>query len=440
MGTVYKVRLARINKILALKRLAPQPALVSLLGFQEIKRLFIAEARTMGGVRHPNIAAVWDFQDDLDHTFFTMEFYCRNLGDLIGETYDLEAPSRLIDLDLAIEVTRQTLKGLSRLHYAGIVHRDIKPFNLLLTDEGQVKIADFGLSKLRGETFRGSRRLHVGSPYYAAPEQERDPDSVGPAADLYSVGVMLFRMITGKLPLSGRAGLTAYEPLLSQDWDRFMDRSVTDRPERRFGSARDMLTALEVLEADWKEKSQNICRLDQEAWKKQLVAGMGGQPVIQSGLRRQGRKVSPRQAAATFGLDELGRPRRYYRHQFDKRTPDMITDRATALTWQAEGSEFPMTWPEGLEYIHHLNMVSWGGHDDWRLPTVDELLSLFNPPSRVGGSCLDPLFSHDRKVFWSLDQRSAVAAWYVSIDLGYVGWQDHSCQFHVRAVSSEGAS
>src|SRR5690606_24166305 len=77
---------------------------------------------------------------------------------------------------------------------------DIKPFNLLLTPQDSIKICDFGLSRLRGESFRGPSNLNVGSPYYAAPEQEKDPDTAGPMADLYPLGIMLYRMLTGRLP------------------------------------------------------------------------------------------------------------------------------------------------------------------------------------------------------------------------------------------------
>ena len=96
MGAVYKVLRPELGKIMALKLLDPQPALVSLLGLDEIRRRFLAEARTMGGLRHRNIAQVWDLETGPDSTYFVMEYYCRNLGAQIGENYDLEAPSRTL--------------------------------------------------------------------------------------------------------------------------------------------------------------------------------------------------------------------------------------------------------------------------------------------------------------------------------------------------------
>jgi serine/threonine-protein kinase len=104
----------------------------------------------MAGLRHPNIVAIWDFHESEDLTFLVMEYFCNNLGVIIGETYRVEEPSRIVSVDKAIHYTRQTLEGLSRLHQAGIIHRDVKPYNILVTDEDTAKITDFGLSKRAG--------------------------------------------------------------------------------------------------------------------------------------------------------------------------------------------------------------------------------------------------------------------------------------------------
>ena len=154
----------------------------------------------MAGLNHPNIVSIHDYDQDRGKRFYVMDFYANNLGTMMGESYTVESPSRPIPVDRAIGYTRQYLEGIRCLHDAGIVHRDIKPFNLLVTPRDTVKICDFGLSKLRGETDAGPGNLKVGSPYYAAPEQERDPNSVDERADLYPVGVMLYRMLTGRLP------------------------------------------------------------------------------------------------------------------------------------------------------------------------------------------------------------------------------------------------
>lgn len=143
---------------------------------------------------HENIADIRDFDsDEQGNPFYIMEYYCNNLGVMIGEHYRVEETSRILDPEKIFLYGSEILDGLGCLHHAGIVHRDIKPYNILITDQDTPKICDFGLSRVRGETFPSAHVLNVGSPYYAAPEQIADPESADQRADLYSVGVMLFR-------------------------------------------------------------------------------------------------------------------------------------------------------------------------------------------------------------------------------------------------------
>lgn len=425
MGAVYKVRLPVIGKVLALKLLSPGTALLALLGRDEIRKRFLAEAITMGRLRHPNIAAICDFEESPE-TYLVMEYYCQNLGSVIGETYDLEAPSRRLPIDRAIHYTRQTLTGLHRLHRAGIVHRDIKPFNLLLTDEDVVKITDFGLSRLRGETFGGPGHLHVGSPYYTAPEQERDPDRAGPEADLYSVGVMFYRFLTGMLPLDGLKSFPGED--LDGAGNDFIRKAMSPAVESRYQAAEEMLADLDELERNRRERQALICRLETQP------PPVLPKPERVPDLRRRGIKVTPARAPDLFGLDPLWRPREYRVHDFLDGENGTVIDRATGLTWQTAGSDFRLNWSEAHHYIDRLNEEKWVGFGDWRLPTIDELISVLSPAPLDGDYCLDPIFDRTRIDIWSADHRSALAAWYVNAELGFVGRQDKTCYFWVRAV------
>jgi len=116
---------------------------------------------------------------------------------------------------------------------------------------------------------------------------------------------------------------------------------------------------------------------------------------------------------------------------------DTVTDRTTGLIWQQDDTDHPMTWHEARDWIKRLNRKGFGGRADWRLPTVSELMSLLTEVPRAGDLCIEPVFDHHGRWLWSSDRRSFVAAWYVSVEMGYISWQDFSCYYYVRAVASQ---
>jgi serine/threonine protein kinase len=434
MGSVYKVRLPELGKILALKLLAPRTELVAFLGSEEIHRRFINEARTMGRIRHPNIADVFDLHDDQDATFFIMDYHCRNLGSLIGETYDLEAPTRILPATKAVRFSIQTLQGLARLHHAGIIHRDIKPYNLLLTDDDVVKLTDFGLSLLRGEASVGSYRLHIGSPYYTAPEQENDPDSTGPAADLYSVGVTLYRLLYGRLPQVQDLESSSHFPTVSQHWKAFFIKALAINPDKRYGTSSEMINDLIRLADHDVALNQAACPLN-PARPLDSLSGFG-KAAAGHIPRVRPIKVSPRQAAKEFGLDNLGRPLTYQALNFETFARDMVQDNNTGLVWRTCGSEFAVTWEEANNYVTTLNLERTNGFSDWRLPTVDEAITILTPFVKAGIPCTDARLNPGEQAIWTADRRSAVASWYVYPDMGFIAWQDNTCACHARVVRS----
>lgn len=431
MGAVYKVAMPVTGKILALKLLAPSPFLASLVGRAEIERRFTAEATALAGLNHPNVAAVWDFGRAGRRPYFLMEYYCRDLGQVIGETAEVEAPTRRLPLPRALSYALQTLEGLARLHHAGIVHRDIKPFNLLLTDEDQVKITDFGLSRVRGEALARSPGLKVGSPYYAAPEQEDDPDRAGPRADLYSVGVALYRMLTGVLPvwpLQGERLPSALSRDLEGGWDDFFLRALALRPEARHQDAREMAAELTALQETWKTRLERACRLEEENPPRPC-------PVRPDQIRARmaPAKVFGKNAREALGLDELWRPSCYALQRLVPGT-DTVLDEASGLEWQRGGSLYRVTWHEAHEYLTDLNVAGFAGAGDWRLPTVEELASILTPPPEFTGHCLSKVFDDGLRLLWSADRRAFTQAWFADTELGAFAWADMTCRRHVRAV------
>ncbi len=432
MSSVYKVSMPVTGKIVALKLLAPSETLVDVLGEEELRRIFTTEAVTMAGLRHPYIADIRDFdEDESGRLFYVMEYYCKNLGGMIGEHFRVEERSRIIDPDKAIYYCEQILDGLSCLHQAGVIHRDIKPYNILITDHDTVKICDFGLSKLHGEQIARPGNIHVGSPYYAAPEQEVDPEHVDGRADLYSVGVMFYRMLTGELPGSKKKASRINE-LLDSTWDLFLNRAKAVQQEDRFPDAGTMLDSLADLKDHWEKSKEKTCSF----LGLETSSNEKNKPVAKIALRKRPLKTSPGQGRKRFRLDTLWRPEHYIVNDFIEDRNNTVIDKACGLIWQQSGSDYPLNWKKAHDYIQMLNARKEAGRTTWRLPTMDELMSLLTEVKILEEYCIAPIFDRNKKWLWSVDKRSFMAAWYVSIDLGFVGWQDLTCYNYVRAVCS----
>lgn len=502
MGTVYKVRQPHTGRIAALKLLKPADIMLDLVGMDVLRERFLHEAMVMASCDHPNIAAVWDVDMAGSLPFFVMEYYCLNLGLLMGESYRVEAPTRRLPFERAVHYARQTLCALERMHHAGVIHRDVKPYNIMLTGDDTVKLIDFGLSRLRGELGRSPRGIKVGSPYYAPPEQENAPDEVDARADLYPVGVMLFRLLTGILPTSEEQMIDGRIPrasALSEDldpaWDAFFDKAMSPVPHDRFAGASAMRTTLDTLEHSWRQRVEATCALLPET---EALPGASARPeaeaihgaavrperadalevitrpqaealrgadtppdalerlqpaglaapasapapctVVSHGLAETPRfwpvKVGVREARRVFQLDALWRPAMGRRDGLIACADGTVLHRHTGLQWEAGGGDYPLAWTEIAEHVAGRNSACFAGHDDWRLPTVAELLTLVDAPPVLEGHCVPSLFDDRMDPLWTADRKSYMAAWFVSASMGFVGWQDDTCRFGVRLVRS----
>jgi hypothetical protein len=238
MGAVYKARHRQLDRLVALKIL---PAEVS--GDPAFAERFTREARALARLSHPNIVAIYDFGQADGFCYFLMEF-------IDGATLrHLIADSRLASRE-ALAIVPQICDALQYAHDQGIVHRDIKPENILVEKSGRVKIADFGLAMLTGHEPE-SRRLTqprdvMGTPHYMAPEQIEHPRSVDHRADIYSLGVVFYELLTGELPL-GRFAAPSTKVQVDVRLDQVVLRALEKAPELRYQQASEVKNDIESV-------------------------------------------------------------------------------------------------------------------------------------------------------------------------------------------------
>ena len=187
MGTVYRARQLSVDRIVAVKLLKP-----NLARDRKFLERFKEEAKAAAKLNHPNIVQAIDAGEDKGYFYFAMEF-------VDGETmHRLMLREGLIDEKRAIKIGLDTAHALGHAHLHGIVHRDVKPGNIMLSNEGLTKLCDLGLAQLREEVESGGRGPAVGTPYYISPEQAQGHMDVDCRSDIYSLGATLYRALAGR--------------------------------------------------------------------------------------------------------------------------------------------------------------------------------------------------------------------------------------------------
>ena len=238
MGAVYRARQRGLDRLVAVKILPPQFS-----GDSAFAERFAREARTLARLNHPNIVDVYDLGQTGQLYYFLMEFVDGvNLRQML-QAHRLTPPE-------ALAIVPQICEALEYAHEEGIVHRDIKPENILLDHKGRVKIADFGVSKLLAqapEAVQLTQSNHVlGTLHYMAPEQFQNPLAVDHRADIYSLGVVFYEMLTGELPL-GRFCLPSQMAAVDARLDELVLRTLEKDPGRRYQHASDLRIAVEAF-------------------------------------------------------------------------------------------------------------------------------------------------------------------------------------------------
>jgi serine/threonine protein kinase len=237
MGAVYKARQTGLDRLVALKILPPDSSRDP--AFAE---RFTREARALAKLNHPNIVMVHDFGQAGDFYFFVMEF-------VDGVNLRQTLRSEKLRPKQALTIIPHICDALQYAHEEGVVHRDIKPENILLDKRGRVKIADFGLAKIVGHVtdyrLTGSHQI-MGTPLYMAPEQVEKPQAVDHRADIYSLGVVFYEMLTGQLPM-GHFPPPSQKASVDARLDQVVLRAMEHEPDRRYQQANEVKTDVEAI-------------------------------------------------------------------------------------------------------------------------------------------------------------------------------------------------
>lgn len=250
MANVYKALCHRLNRYDAVKIMRDETAANT-----ELRRRFRAESQAVAMLSHPNIVSVYDVSHNDDVEYIVME-----LIDGITLKQYLQKKS-VLDPSEVLDFTIQTAKALEHAHSKGIIHRDIKPQNIMLLKDGMIKVADFGIASLEN-TVEENNGETVGSVHYIAPEQARGeaPDA---RCDIYSLGIVMYEMLTGRLPYVGNSDVEVavkhmntdpvtprdIVPSIPEELERICLKAMNSNIDERYQTASEMLADLEQYKA-----------------------------------------------------------------------------------------------------------------------------------------------------------------------------------------------
>jgi len=190
MGVVYKVQDLKLDRLLALKFLPSQ-----LTPTEAETARFVQEAKAASAINHPNVCVIHDIQEHKSEQFIVMEY-------VDGVTLKTKIQSGDLDCHTAVDYAIQIAEALGAAHKKGVVHRDIKSENIMLNADNQIKVMDFGLAKLKGAMLQSKTTSTAGTLAYMTPEQI-EGKHIDARADIFSFGVVLYEMLTGRLPFKG---------------------------------------------------------------------------------------------------------------------------------------------------------------------------------------------------------------------------------------------
>ncbi|MFB0565689.1 MAG: protein kinase [Candidatus Aminicenantaceae bacterium] len=248
MGVVYKANDTKLKRTVALKFLPPE-----LIHIPDVKERFMREAQAAAALDHPNICTVYEFDEAEEKTFISMAY-------VEGQSLKKKIESGPLKLDEALKIATQIAEGLQEAHKKGVVHRDIKSANIMVTEKGQAKIMDFGLARATGRTLVTKEGMTMGTIAYMSPEQARG-EEVDFRTDIWSLGVVLYEIFGGQLPFKGEHDqavvysilnekpkpVTDLQPEIPKALEQIVGRALEKNPDKRYQQIEELLDDLRSI-------------------------------------------------------------------------------------------------------------------------------------------------------------------------------------------------
>ena len=342
MGVVYKAEDLKLHRFVALKFLHPE-----LTRDDEAKTRFIHEAQAAAALNHPHICTIHEIDEHDGQSFIAMEF-------VEGEGLKDRIQKGPLPIDDALTITIQIGEGLHEAHERGIIHRDIKPGNIMLTSRGQAKVLDFGLARLGTHTKITKTDTTLGTAAYMSPEQASGKE-VDRRTDIWSLGVVLYEMIVGERPFKGQyepavvysilhdepEPITARRSQVPMELERIVGKALVKDPSARYPHAEDMLVDLRTLRSRTQTHGLPETAKTRGKRNRMMIAGAAVVVVIALGLAiipRLFRPATPpqkprvtdnRKMLVVLPFENLGAPEDDY---FVNGTTDAITARLASVS------------------------------------------------------------------------------------------------------------
>ncbi len=294
MGAVYKARQNALDRLVAIKLLP-----LEISADHDFAERFKREARTMARLNHPNIVSVFDFGTTTEgHLYFVMEFVEGTTLHHLIRTTGLKAAQ-------ALEIIVGVCEALNYAHAEGVVHRDVKPANVLVDVRGRVKVTDFGLARLNGPSAAEQAGYTMtgtvlGTPDYMAPEQKRGMH-VDHRADIYSLGVMLYEMLCGQVP-QGVFDLPSRLVSVDERVDQVVVRAMQQEPERRYQNTAEMKHEVQTIRMQKDPNARAPQPRSDSGTSKRTIAMAAALVVVAGGIAYM--KIRDEKPASNLGLAE----------------------------------------------------------------------------------------------------------------------------------------